>query len=79
MEKMRAQSLKHGTTIFTETIERVDLSVRPFKVFKEDSDEPILAESLIISTGATAKYLYIYTLNYLISVLHLTTILDECT
>src|SRR2546421_6549041 len=32
MEAMRAQSLRYGTRIFTETVEAVDLSRRPFLV-----------------------------------------------
>jgi len=33
MDKMRAQSLHCGTRIVTETVEKVDLSRRPFKVW----------------------------------------------
>ncbi|KAJ3114630.1 thioredoxin-disulfide reductase [Physocladia obscura] len=52
----RAQSVHHGTTIHTETIARVDLSARPFKLYSEaNPDFPILASSLIIATGATAR------------------------
>jgi thioredoxin reductase (NADPH) len=53
MERMRAQSVKHGTRIKSETVESVDLSVRPFKVMT--SEGAIGAKSLIIATGATAK------------------------
>ncbi|MBF0485210.1 MAG: thioredoxin-disulfide reductase [Candidatus Omnitrophica bacterium] len=54
MSAMRAQSLKCGARIKTETVERVDISKRPFKVFA-DSGEVIEAKALIISTGATAR------------------------
>jgi thioredoxin reductase (NADPH) len=37
-------------------VSSVDLSKRPFKV-EIDGEEPLLAETLIIATGATAKYL----------------------
>ncbi|MCS7206183.1 MAG: thioredoxin-disulfide reductase [Leptospiraceae bacterium] len=59
MERMRKQSLKFGTTIITETITKVDFSERPFKLWREglEDDEPVLAQSVIIATGATAKRL----------------------
>ncbi|ORX83044.1 thioredoxin reductase [Anaeromyces robustus] len=60
-QNFRDQSEHFGTEIVTETITRVDLSQRPFKLWKEyadtDNDEPVLAESVIIATGATAKRL----------------------
>jgi thioredoxin reductase (NADPH) len=55
MERMRAQSLRYGARIETETVERVDLSGRPFKVFA--AGQELHARSLIIATGATAKRL----------------------
>ncbi len=55
---MRTQSEKYGTRIFTETIEKVDFSKRPFEIFSQnDPETPILAHSIIIATGATAKTL----------------------
>jgi thioredoxin reductase (NADPH) len=56
-ERFRAQSVRFGTRIFTETIARVDLSKRPFTYWSEDGkpDEPGHAKALIIATGATAK------------------------
>ncbi len=61
MEKMRKQSLRFGTTIITETISKVDFSSRPFKLWREgfEDEEPVLAHSVIIATGATAKRLNI--------------------
>ena len=53
MERMREQSQHHGARIVTETVESVDLSVRPFRL-RTDSQE-ILAQTLIIATGATAR------------------------
>jgi len=53
MERMREQSVRHGTRIKTETVEKVDLSRRPFKVMT--ADETVEAKALIIATGATAK------------------------
>ena len=52
-ERFRAQSERFGTRIFTETVDKVDLSRRPFR-FKTDSQEGE-ARALIIATGATAK------------------------
>ncbi|KAH7290551.1 hypothetical protein KP509_30G053500 [Ceratopteris richardii] len=54
-DKFRQQSLRFGTQIFTETVERVDLSRRPFKVFTEERE--VEAETLLIATGAVAKRL----------------------
>jgi thioredoxin reductase (NADPH) len=53
MEKMREQSVHCGTRIYTETVEKVDLSKRPFKVWSEGKEYQTRA--LIIATGATAK------------------------
>lgn len=57
MDKMRAQSLRFGTRILTDTIEAVDFSTRPFRLHRsaDRSDTPVLARSVIIATGATAK------------------------
>ncbi|HEY5921005.1 MAG TPA: thioredoxin-disulfide reductase [Kofleriaceae bacterium] len=52
-ERFRAQSERFGTRIFTETINKVDLSARPFKY--ESDDVKGEAKTLIIATGATAK------------------------
>ncbi|RKP17234.1 thioredoxin reductase [Rozella allomycis CSF55] len=53
MERMRKQSIKCGTRIFTETVNSVDLSLRPF-VVKTD-ERSIKTWSIIVATGATAK------------------------
>lgn len=63
MDEFRGQATRFGTEIINVWIDRVDLSNRPFKLFgKEslDSDEIttiIKADTLIISTGASAKWL----------------------
>ena len=56
MDTMRAQAVRLGADVRLGSISSVDLSERPFKVVV-DGGEEILAESLIIATGATAKYL----------------------
>jgi len=53
MATIRKQSVGQGVEIFTETVESVDLSKRPFKV-KTPSRE-MEAEALIIATGAIAR------------------------
>ena len=58
MHKMRQQSLHCGTRIRTETIAKVDLSQRPFKVYSEEGDV-LEAQALIIATGATAKRMHV--------------------
>jgi thioredoxin reductase (NADPH) len=55
MMKMREQSVKYGTTIKTETVDRVDLSVQPYSVFTSGAEYK--AMTLIIATGATAQRL----------------------
>lgn len=57
MDKFRAQSEKHGTQIFTETITKLDLSQRPFKFWREgqENEAPELAETIIMATGASAR------------------------
>ncbi|MDP2235885.1 MAG: thioredoxin-disulfide reductase [Bacteroidales bacterium] len=56
MEDLKAQAERFGTDVRWGMITEVDASARPFRV-KADDGKEILAETLIISTGATAKYL----------------------
>ncbi len=56
MEDLRKQAARFGTDMRTGIITAVDMSARPFKV-SVDGEAKIEAESIIISTGATAKYL----------------------
>lgn len=53
MDSMRQQSLNCGARILTETVDRVDLSNRPFTVYTDDSETK--AQSVIIATGAIAR------------------------
>ena len=56
MAVMKSQAERLGADIRTGAVTSVDLSSRPFKV-TVDGDKMIEAETLIIATGATAKYL----------------------
>jgi thioredoxin reductase (NADPH) len=55
MAKMREQAARFGAEFITADADRVDLSERPFRVWV-DTDE-YRAESLVITTGATARML----------------------
>ena len=55
MINMREQAIKMGTKIETKTIDKVDFSSKPLKVFS--GNEVYEAKSVIIATGATAKRL----------------------
>ena len=63
MDEFREQALRFGTGIINVWIDRVDLTQRPFTLYgkeSEDSDELttlIKADTLIVSTGASAKWL----------------------
>lgn len=56
MADMRRQAERFGAQIRTGVITSVDLSSRPFHIVV-DGEKELRAESLIIATGATAKYL----------------------
>jgi len=56
MEDLRKQALRFGTEIRKGTIEKIDLSKRPF-IATDDKGEQVEAETVIISTGATARWL----------------------
>ena len=56
MDGMRAQAKRLGADIRTGVVTEADLSARPFRIVIDGSVE-LEAESVIIATGATAKYL----------------------
>ena len=56
MGQMRQQALNLGADIRTGIVTKVDLSSRPFRLTIEEGAE-VEAESLIVATGATARYL----------------------
>jgi thioredoxin reductase (NADPH) len=56
MEQMQAQALHVGAEVVHDVVVDCDLSQRPFRL-RTDGGEEFLAETVIISTGAQAKWL----------------------
>lgn len=56
MDDLRKQAMRFGADIRTGIIKEVDFSKRPFRVIADDNTE-IMADSVIVATGASAKYL----------------------
>ena len=56
MEQMEAQARHVGTEIISDIVLEADLSQRPFRI-RTDSGQDWLAETVIIATGAQAKWL----------------------
>ena len=56
MDTMKAQAVRLGADLRTGAVTQADLSQRPFKVVI-DGEKEVYAQTLIIATGATAKYL----------------------
>jgi thioredoxin reductase (NADPH) len=57
MDDFEAQAARFGAEMRPDNVERVDFSERPFKLWAEDEDEPVLARAVVIATGAKAKWL----------------------
>lgn len=62
MDEMRAQSERFGTRIITETVSKLDLKERPFRIWREyedgEEDAPAhTADAVIVATGANARRL----------------------
>src|SRR4029079_8025663 len=58
MAEMRAQAERFGAEIIQNNVAKVDLSQRPFTIAMADG-RSMLADALIIATGASARWLYI--------------------
>lgn len=56
MDQLREQALRFGTEVVSRTITSVDFSKRPYRCEDERGDV-YLADTVIICTGASAKYL----------------------
>jgi thioredoxin reductase (NADPH) len=57
MDDFEAQAARFGAKMRHENVERVDFSERPFKLWAEGEEEPTLAKSVVIATGAKARWL----------------------
>ena len=56
MEDLKKQAERFGTTVRYGTVTKVDFGRRPFRLIV-DGEKEILADTVIIATGASAKYL----------------------
>lgn len=54
--RLREQSERYGTRILTETVERVDFSSRPFRIWSDQRE--VRASAVIVATGAIARRLH---------------------
>ncbi len=59
MEDFEAQARRFGAEMLPDNVERADLSGRPFRLWAEGSpeEEPVLAKTVVVATGAKAKWL----------------------
>jgi len=56
MQNMRQQAINVGAAVKSAAVESIDLSQRPFVARLNDGEE-VVADAVIIATGASAKYL----------------------
>lgn len=56
MEDLKAQAIKYGADVRQGQVTKVNFENRPFKI-EIDGEREIVAETVVIATGATAKYL----------------------
>jgi len=56
MMEMKEQAVRFGTRVRTEDVVRVDFDARPLRLFTDSGDE-VRARSVIVATGAVAKWL----------------------
>lgn len=57
MMQLREQAERFGTKILTGYVSKIDLSARPYVAEINDGEYEIAADTVIIATGASAKYL----------------------
>ena len=58
MDRMKAQAVRWGTHLAEADAERIDLSVRPFRIQTSEA-QTIHAQTLILATGASANRLHL--------------------
>ena len=58
MDKLREQALKLGVEMLPKMVSKVDFSSRPFHCQLDDGEE-IIAETVIVATGASARWLHL--------------------
>jgi thioredoxin reductase (NADPH) len=56
MDRIKAQAVHHGTRVVSELVKSVDFSQRPF-VITPNYAEPVQAHTVIVATGAAAKWI----------------------
>ncbi len=56
MEDLKRQAERFGTDLRYGMVTQVDLNTRPFRALVDDTDE-VIADTIIIATGASAKWL----------------------
>ncbi len=56
-DAMEQQAVRLGAEVHPDGVVRVDLSGRPFRLWAEGKDEPTLARTVIVATGAEARWL----------------------
>lgn len=57
MDDMRAQAIRVGANILSGMVNKVDFSAKPYKIYVDGEEK--LAHTVIIATGASARYLNI--------------------
>ena len=58
MDKLREQALKLGVEMLPKMVTKVDFSSRPFHCQLDDGEE-VVAETVIVATGASARWLHL--------------------
>ena len=57
MDDLRRQAERFGTEVRQGVVTKVDFSVSPKRLWIDDAEEPVEADTVIIATGASAKWL----------------------